>query len=114
MLEEIEAAAKGLLKPVMVEKVTGQAEIRQLFKVSRLGTIAGCMVTEGVIKNNSLIRVMREGVVIYEGKIASLQRGKDQAKEVKFGFECGILIENFNDIKEYDIIEGYEMVEESK
>lgn len=114
LLEEIEDAAKGMLKPVMVEKVTGQAEIRQLFKVSRLGTIAGCMVTEGVIKNNSLIRVMREGIVIYEGKIASLQRGKDQAKEVKFGFECGILIENFNDVKEYDVIEGYEMVEESK
>ena len=112
LLEEIEAAAKGLLKPTYVEKIIGQAEIRQLFKVSKLGTIAGCMVVDGTIKANSPIRLLREGVVIYEGKIASLRRGKDQAKEVRSGFECGILIENYNDIKEFDIIEQYEMVEE--
>ncbi len=114
LLEEIEDAAKGLLKPTFVEKVTGQAEIRQLFKVSRLGTIAGCMVTDGIIKANAQVRILRQGVIVYEGKLASLQRGKDQVKEVKFGFECGMLIENFNDIKELDIIEAYEMVEEEK
>ena len=102
---------KGMLKKELVEKVTGQAEIRRLFKVSKVGTIAGCMVTDGFIKSNSLIRVIREGVVVYTGKLASLQREKDQVKEVKAGFECGMLIENFNDIKENDIIEGYEMVE---
>ena len=102
---------KGMLKKELVEKVTGQAEIRKLFKVSKVGTIAGCMVVDGSIKNNSLIRVIRDGVVVHTGKLASLQREKDQVKEVKSGFECGMLIENFNDIKENDIIEGYEMVE---
>ena len=111
LIEEIEAAMKGMLKKELVEKVTGQAEIRRLFKVSKLGTIAGCMVTDGSIKANSAIRIIREGVVVFEGKLASLQREKDQAKEVKAGFECGMLIENYNDIKEGDIIEGYEMVE---
>lgn len=114
LLEEIEAAAKGMLKPTFSEKITGQAEVRRLFKVSRLGTIAGCMVTDGVIKANSQIRIIREGIVIYEGKIASLQREKDQAKEVKVNFECGIVIENFNDFKENDIIEGFEMIEDMK
>ena len=111
LIEEIQAAMKGMLAPSMEEKITGQAEIRKLFKVSKLGTIAGCMVTEGSIKNGSAIRLIREGVVVYEGKLASLQREKDLVKEVKAGFECGMLIENFNDIKENDIIEGYEMVE---
>ena len=111
LIEEIQAAMKGMLKKELVEKVTGQAEIRRLFKVSKVGTIAGCMVTDGFIKNNSLIRVIRDGVVVFTGKLASLQREKDQVKEVKAGFECGMLIENFNDIKENDIIEGYEMVE---
>lgn len=114
LLEEIEAAAKGMLKPTFSEKVTGQAEVRKLFKVSRLGTIAGCMVTDGTIKSNSRVRVIREGVVAYEGKVGSLQREKDQAKEVKSGYECGILIENYNDIKEGDIIESFEMVEDKK
>ena len=112
LIEEIEAAMKGMLSPTLVEKVTGQAEIRRLFKVSKLGTIAGCMVVDGVIKANSQIRVIREGIVVYEGKLASLQREKDTVKEVKSGFECGMLIENYNDIKEGDIIEGYEIVEE--
>lgn len=111
LIEEIEAAMKGMLKKEMVEQVTGQAEIRKLFKVSKVGTIAGCMVTDGIIKANSPVRVIRAGIVVFEGKLASLQREKDQAKEVKAGFECGMLIENFNDIKEGDIIEGYEMVE---
>ena len=111
LIEEIEAAMKGMLKKEMVESVTGQAQIRKLFKVSKLGTIAGCMIIDGSIKANSPIRVIRDGIVVFEGKIASLQREKDQVKEVKSGYECGILIENFNDVKENDIIEGYEMVE---
>ena len=114
LIEEIQAAMKGMLKPALVEKVTGQAEVRKLFKVSKLGTIAGCMVTDGYIKNHSLIRVLRDGIIVFDGKLASLQREKDIAKEVKSGYECGMLIENFNDIKEKDIIEGYEMVEENK
>ena len=113
LIEEIQAAMKGMLAPTMVEKVTGQAEVRRLFKVSKLGTIGGCMIVDGSIKNGSLIRVLRDGIIIFEGKIASLQREKDQAREVKKGFECGILLENYNDIKEGDIIEGYEMVEEA-
>ena len=112
LIEEIQAAMKGMLAPTIVEKVLGQAEIRKLFKVSKLGTIAGCMVVDGVIKANSPVRLIRDGVVVYEGKLASLQREKDTVKEVKAGFECGMLIENFNDIKENDIIECYEMVEQ--
>ena len=110
LIEEIQAAMKGMLAPTMVEQVLGQAEIRRLFKVSKLGTIAGCMVVDGVIKATGGVRVMRDGIVIYEGKLASLQREKDTVKEVKSGYECGMLIENFNDIKENDIIECYEMV----
>ena len=112
LIEEIQAAMKGMLAPTMVEQVLGQAEVRRLFKVSKLGTIAGCMVVDGVIKANSAVRLIRDGVVVYEGKLASLQREKDTVKEVKAGFECGMLIENFNDIKENDIIESYEMVEQ--
>ncbi len=112
LIEEIQAAMKGMLAPTFVEKVTGQAEIRKLFKVSKLGTIAGCMVVDGVIKATCGVRVIRDGIVVYEGKLASLQREKDTVKEVKSGYECGMLIENFNDIKEGDIIEGFESVEE--
>ncbi|MCR5332923.1 MAG: translation initiation factor IF-2 [Bacilli bacterium] len=111
LLNEMEAAMKGMLKKEKVEQITGQAEVRQLVKISKIGTIAGCYVTSGSIKANSLIRLIRDGVVVYEGKIKSLKRFKDDAKEVKEGFECGINIENFNDLKEADIIEGYEMVE---
>ena len=112
LIEEIEAAMKGMLGPTIVEQVLGQAEIRRLFKVSKLGTIAGCMVVDGVIKATGGVRVIRDGIVIYEGKLASLQREKDTVKEVKNGFECGMLVENFNDIKEGDIIECFEMVEQ--
>ena len=114
LIEEIQAAMKGMLAPTMVERVTGQAEVRRLFKVSKLGTICGCMIVDGVIRNNSPIRLLRDGVIVFEGKIASLQREKDQAKEVKKGFECGILLDGYNDVKENDIIEGYEMVEDAK
>ena len=111
VLEDIEAALKGMLDPVYEEVVTGQAEVRQTFKLSTVGTIAGCYVTDGVIERNSLVRVLRDGIVIFEGKMASLKRFKDDVKEVKSGFECGITIEKFNDIKEGDVIEASIMKE---
>lgn len=111
MVEEIETAMKGMLAPELVEVVTGQAEIRQVIKASKVGNIAGCYVTDGSIKRNSGIRLIRDGIVVYEGKLASLRRFKDDVKEVNSGFECGLNIENFNDIKEGDIIEGFIMEE---
>ena len=111
LVEEMEAAMKGMLDPEFKEKVTGNAEVRKLFKFSKVGTIAGVMVTSGIIKNKSKVRIIRDGVIIYDGIISSLQREKDTVKEVKSGFECGITIENFNDIKEKDVFETYEMVE---
>jgi translation initiation factor IF-2 len=112
LLEEVEASSKGKLKVKMVEKVTGQFSVRALFKIGKLGTIAGGLVTEGTIFNKSLVRVKRDKTVIFEGKIESLKRLKDEAKEVRSGFECGIKIENYNDFKEEDIFEAYQMVEE--
>ena len=106
MVEEIETAMKGMLAPEYHEVVTGQAEIRQVIKASKVGNIAGCYVTDGSIKRNSGIRLIRDGIVVYEGKLASLRRFKDDVKEVNSGFECGLNIENYNDIKEGDIIEG--------
>lgn len=114
MVEEIETAMKGMLAPELVEVVTGQAEIRQVIKASKVGNIAGCYVTDGSIKRNCGIRLIREGIVVYEGRLASLRRFKDDVKEVNSGFECGLNIENFNDIKEGDIIEGYVMEEVKK
>ncbi len=114
VLNDIEAALKGMLDPVFEEVVTGQAEVRNLFKLSKVGTIAGCYVTDGVIERNSLVRILRDGVVVFEGKMASLKRFKDDVKEVRQGFECGITIENFNDIKEYDIIEASVMREKER
>ena len=111
VVEEMEAALKGKLEPTYEEKVLGQAEVRKLFKFSKVGTIAGSYVTDGVIKRDAKARVIRDGVVIYDGNINSLAREKDQVKEVKQGLECGITIENFNDIKENDIVEAYEVVE---
>ncbi|MDE6952548.1 MAG: translation initiation factor IF-2 [Erysipelotrichales bacterium] len=111
MVEEIEAAMKGMLAPELEEVVTGQAEIRQVIKVSKVGNIAGCYVTDGYIRRDCGIRLIRDGVVVYEGKLASLKRFKDDAKEVSTGYECGMTIENYNDIKEGDIIEGYIMKE---
>ena len=109
LIEEIENAMKGLMKPVEEEVVIGQAEVRSIFKASKVGTIAGCYVTEGCIKRDSMIRLIRDGVVIYTGKISSLKRFKDDASVVKKDFECGLTIENYNDEKEFDIIEAYEM-----
>ena len=111
VVEEIEAAMKGMLDPEYEEVVIGNAEVRQLFKFSKVGIIAGSHVISGVIKNGSKCRLIRDGVIVYEGKINSLQREKDQAKEVKSGFDCGITLENYIDIKEKDIIETYEMKE---
>ena len=110
-LEEIETAMKGLLDPEFEEKITGQMTVRELYKVSKVGTIAGCYVTEGFIRRDSGVRVIRDGIVIYEGKLASLKRFKDDVKEVKLGFECGAMIENFNDLRVGDAIEGFIMEE---
>ena len=114
MVEEIETAMKGMLAPEYHEVITGQAEIRQVIKASKVGNIAGCYVTDGSIKRNCGIRLIRDGIVVYEGKLASLRRFKDDVKEVNAGFECGLNIENYNDIKEGDIIEGYVMEEVEK
>ena len=113
-VEEIEAAMKGMLEPVYEEKITGTAEVRQLFKFSKVGIIAGSYVTDGVIKRDSKATIIRDGIVIYDGNINSIQREKDSVKEVKKGLECGITIENYSDIKVGDIIEGYEMVEKER
>ena len=114
MVEEIETAMKGMLAPEYHEVITGQAEIRQVIKASKVGAMAGCYVTDGSIKRNCGIRLIRDGIVVYEGKLASLRRFKDDVKEVNAGFECGLNIENYNDIKEGDIIEGYVMEEVEK
>ena len=111
VIDEIETAMKGLLDPEFEEKITGQAIVRETYTVSKLGTIAGSYVLEGVVKRTSSVRLIRDNIVIYEGELASLKRFKDDAKEVKLGFECGIMIEGYNDIKVDDIIEAYEMVE---
>ncbi|HEY8405259.1 MAG TPA: translation initiation factor IF-2 [Acholeplasma sp.] len=103
--EDIEKALKGMLEPTYEEQVIGQASVRQLFKISKIGTIAGCMVTDGIVKRDSMVTVIREGIVVYKGKLSSLKRGKDDTKEVKQGFECGLSIENYNDIKEDDVLE---------
>ena len=113
LVEEIEAAMKGVLDPVFEERVLGNAEVRKIFKFSKVGTIAGCYVVDGIIKRDAKARVIRDGVIIYDGNINSIAREKDQVKEVKQGLECGITIENFNDIKENDVIEAY-VIEEIK
>jgi translation initiation factor IF-2 len=111
VMEEIEAAMKGMLDPEYEEKIIGQAEVRQTFKVSKVGTIAGSYVTEGKISRDSGVRLIRDGVVIFEGELDALKRFKDDAKEVAKGYECGITIKNFNDVKEGDVIEAYVMEE---
>ena len=110
-IEEIEAAIRGMLKPQFKEVVLGHAEIRQTFKVTSVGTIAGCYILDGSMKRSSHIRIVRDGIVVHEGELASLKRFKDDVKEVKSGYECGMNVENFNDIKEGDIVESYEMQE---
>ena len=110
-VEDMEAAMKGMLDPIYEEKIIGSATVKQLFKFSKVGTIAGSLVNDGIIKRDSKARVIRDSVVMYDGEIGSIQREKDSVKEVKKGLECGITISNFNDIKVGDIIEAYEMVE---
>jgi translation initiation factor IF-2 len=105
--EDIEAALSGMLSPEEVEKTTGEAEVRQVFKASRIGTIAGCMVSSGTITRGSKVRLLRDGAIIHEGEISGLKRFKDDVREVQQGFECGISLENYNDIKEGDVFETY-------
>ena len=110
-IEEVEDAVKGMLEPVYEEETIGEVEVRQIYKASKVGTIAGGMVTSGKITRDAKVRLVRDGVVVYEGELGSLKRFKDDVKEVKSGFECGLTIENYNDIKENDVIEAYQMKE---
>ena len=110
-IEDIQNAMKGMLDPTFKEVVDGHAEVRQIFKASNIGTIGGCYVIDGKILRSSDVRVVRDGIVVYEGKLASLKRFSDDVREVVQGYECGILIEKFNDIKEGDILEAYRMEE---
>jgi translation initiation factor IF-2 len=113
-IDDLKDAMEGMLSPEMKEEVTGTAEVRELFKISKVGTIAGCMVTNGKIFRNSKIRLIREGVVIYTGELATLKRFKDDVKEVSKGYDCGMQIKNYNDLKEYDTIEAFHEVEVRK
>jgi len=111
LLNDIKDAMVGMLEPVYQENVLGRAEVRQTFHVPKVGTIAGCYVLDGRVERGARARVLRDQVVLYDGKIGSLRRIKDDVKEVKAGFECGIAIENFNDIKINDLLEVYELKE---
>ena len=111
IIEDVEAALKGMLAPTLKEEVIGSAEIRSTFKVPNVGTVGGAYVTDGRMERNADVRLIRDGIVIHDGKISSLKRFKDDAREVAKGFECGIGIENYNDIKEGDVVEAYKMVE---
>jgi translation initiation factor IF-2 len=111
VLEDVEQALKGMLDPEFVEKVIATIEVRNTFKVPNVGTVAGGYVLDGKVERNAGVRLVREGIVIHEGKISSLKRFKDDVKEVNHGFECGIGIENYNDIQEGDMIEAFKMVE---
>ncbi|MBR6485871.1 MAG: translation initiation factor IF-2, partial [Lachnospiraceae bacterium] len=110
-IEDVEAAMKGMLDPVFEEKVIGHAEIRQIFKASGIGNIAGSYVLDGTFERGCQVRITHEGEQIFEGNLASLKRFKDDVKEVKAGFECGLVFEDFNDFAELDIVEAYKMVE---
>ena len=113
-IEELKAAMEGLLSPEIKEEITATIEIRETFKISKVGTIAGCMVKEGKVKRGNKVRLIRDGIVIYTGELASLKRMKDDVKEVASGFECGLNIANYNDIKVGDIIESFEEIKEKK
>jgi len=110
-IDEIEAAMKGMLAPKFKEVILGHAEIRQTYKVSGVGTVAGCYVQDGKLVRNCAVRVVRDGIVIHEGSLGSLQRFKDSAKEVAENYECGLTVEKYNDIREGDIIEAFSMEE---
>jgi translation initiation factor IF-2 len=113
-IDDLKDAMEGMLSPVMKEEITGTAEIRETFKISKVGTIAGCMVTDGKIFRNSRIRIIREGVVVFTGELTALKRFKDDVKEVAKGYDCGIQIKNYNDIEQLDIIEAFQEVEVKK
>lgn len=113
-IDEIEAALKGMLKPIYEEAQLGTAEIREIFRSSRIGTIAGCMVTGGIMRRNAKARLIRDGVVVTESTIASLRREKDDATEVREGYECGLTIANYSDLKIGDIVETFEMREKPR
>jgi translation initiation factor IF-2 len=113
-IEEIKAAMEGMLSPEIKEQIIATLEIRDTFKITKVGTVAGCMVKEGKIKRSSKVRVIRDGIVIYTGELGSLKRFKDDVKEVASGYECGLNIKNFNDIKVGDMIEAFEEVEVSR
>jgi translation initiation factor IF-2 len=106
-IEELRSAMQGMLAPEEVEEILGSAEVRQLFRASRVGTIAGCHVTEGRITRGSKVRLVRDGTVIYDGEIASLRRFNDDVREVASGFECGIVLRDYADVKEGDVLETY-------
>ena len=110
-IEDVEAAMKGMLDPIFEEKILGHAEVRQTFKASGVGTIAGSYVQDGIFERNCSVRLTRDGIVIFDGPLASLKRFKDDVKEVRAGYECGFVFENYNDIKEGDLVEAYKMVE---
>jgi translation initiation factor IF-2 len=110
-INEIKAAIEGMLAPEIEEKITCNVEVREVFKITKVGTVAGCMVLDGKINRNTRVRVIRDGIVVYTGNLGSLKRFKDDVKEVATGYECGLNIDNFNDIKVNDIIEGYEETE---
>ena len=113
-INDVKAAMEGMLEKEMEEVIVGNAEVREVFKITKVGTVAGCMVTDGYIKRNNPIRLIRDGIVVYSGEMGALKRHKDDASEVKSGFDCGISIKNFNDIKEGDVIESYENREVKK
>jgi translation initiation factor IF-2 len=110
-IEEIKLAMEGMLSPDIEEKIIGSAEVREVFEISKVGTIAGCYVTDGYIKRTSKIRLIRDGIVVYSGLLGSLKRFKDDVKEVRNNYECGLNIDRFNDIRANDVIEAYEEVE---
>ncbi|MBQ3567916.1 MAG: translation initiation factor IF-2, partial [Anaerotignum sp.] len=110
-IEDVQAAMKGMLDPVYEEKVLGHAEVRQTFKASGVGTIAGSYVKDGKIVRNCQVRIVRDGIVVYEGELESLKRFKDDVKEVALGYECGLVFKKFNDVKEGDWVEAFTMVE---
>ena len=110
-INEIKAAIEGMLSPEIEEKITCNVEVREVFRITKVGSVAGCMVLDGKINRNTRVRVIRDGIVVYTGMLGSLKRFKDDVKEVATGYECGLNIENFNDIKVGDIIEGYEEIE---
>ena len=111
LTEDIQQALIGMLSPEQVEEVLGEAEVRQTFRASRVGTIAGCMVTQGVIQRGAQVRVIRDGTIVHDGRIETLKRFQDDAREVAQGFECGLTLENFNDVKEGDVLEDYTVKE---